>query len=410
MYGLEYALFFGVPNNKVELIDGYSHWSFPFDSRESAEAHFRSWMDTLCRWKHVEPPGVRKSGRQWQAIVAGVRVELYPRPIRFEIPISSHAFNAFLHTFNRRDFWPGQPEGLEQGWDSIFDEGDVRMNLWKLLGEQCERHGGQHSSRCDIAISDSAAVAPDAFYYREGRTNIKIEGDYFGAAPDLVAEVLSAPSRALDRGLRMEIYRRCGVEHLWLVDPACETVDVYRLAADYELQGRYQAGDAFAVDLFPGEKFVVDDLFETQSKRWPDGRRSREEPEPIPEWLLPPDFAVGLEYFFHLGHPERRWEFWNNKAHSVLAFGSGTEARTRLDHFLAEAGRWEGMAKPKPAALGDDVERAEIGRFQFTRRGRLVWLDVAVDGRRYKELLRTWSRREAWDWGEEENSREEQPE
>jgi hypothetical protein len=32
MYGLEYALFFGVPSNKLEL-DGTSRWTFPFSSR-----------------------------------------------------------------------------------------------------------------------------------------------------------------------------------------------------------------------------------------------------------------------------------------------------------------------------------------------------------------------------------------
>ena len=37
MYGLEYALFFGVPDGRVELVDGASRWAFPFLSREEAE-------------------------------------------------------------------------------------------------------------------------------------------------------------------------------------------------------------------------------------------------------------------------------------------------------------------------------------------------------------------------------------
>ena len=44
----------------------------------------------------------------------------------------------------------------------------------------------------------------------------------------------------------------------------------------------------------------------------------------------------GLEYALFFGVPERRWEFWNNKAHSVLAFGSAVEARARLEHFVTE--------------------------------------------------------------------------
>src|SRR5207245_10059305 len=107
--------------------------------------------------------------------------------------------------------------------------GYICMNLWSMLGAVCRRHGGQHSGHVDIALAPWAGVAPDSYYFHEGRQNIMIGGDYFCAAPDMIAEVLSAPSRALDRGPRMEVYRRAGVEHLWLLEPARETVEVYRL-------------------------------------------------------------------------------------------------------------------------------------------------------------------------------------
>jgi hypothetical protein len=85
----------------------------------------------------------------------------------------------------------------------------------------------------------------------------------------------------------------------------------------------------------------------------------------------------------------------------VLAFGSPREARARLGPFLEEAARWEQAPVPAAVAVGPDAEQAEVGRFRFTRRGRHVWLDVAVDARKYQDLLRVWSRREAWDWGED---------
>jgi hypothetical protein len=109
---------------------------------------------------------------------------------------------------------------------------------------------------------------------------------------------------------------------------------------------------------------------------------------------------VGLEYFFLLGHPERRWEFWNNKARSVLAFGSAAEARSRLDVFLDEACRWESLPRPRVSQTAVDVEHTEVGKFQLTRRGPLVFLDLRIDGARHREILTTWSDREAWDWGE----------
>lgn len=402
-FGLEYVMFFGVPSNKLELIDGTSHWRFPFRDRDEAEAHFQHWLDTLRRWKQIESPTpITKSEKNWEVEVGGIRMQLYPRPINLDFPIAWPAFEAFLDTFDRRDFWPGQPQGLETGWDYSQDAWDIRVNLWSVFGELSSRHGGKRSSRVDIALMPSAGTAPDAYYYRPDRTDIMIERGYFCAAPDLVAEVLTAPSRWLDRGPRMDVYRRAGVPHRWLLEPANETVEVYELHAGYELIARHQVGDRFESPLFPGDEISVDALFSTQSKRngWHDADDS-EPPEPIPEWLVPAEIKLGLEYFFHLGHPERRWEFWDNKARSVLAFGSAVEARARLDYFITEACRWESLPHGKTSQLGDDIEVAEIGRFQLTRRGRLVLLDVAIDGRRHRDLLTRWADHNCWDWGED---------
>src|SRR6266851_3959262 len=209
-YGLEYALFFGVPNNKLELIDGTSRWAFPFLSRAEGEVHFQQWLKTFRRWKQVEvPTPIRKSTRSWQVEVSGIRMELFPRP------------------------------------------SDIRIPLWSLLGSLSGRHGGKHSGRVDIGLAPWTGVAPDGYYYRPGRQNIMIAGDYFCAAPDLIAEVLFAESRWLDRGSRMEVYRRAGVPHLWLIEPAQEIVEIYELRGHYEMVGRHGPGDSFATPLFP---------------------------------------------------------------------------------------------------------------------------------------------------------------
>ena len=51
MWGLEYLLLFGVPENKWELFDGRVRWAFPFLDRDVAQAHFAAWTDTLQRWR-----------------------------------------------------------------------------------------------------------------------------------------------------------------------------------------------------------------------------------------------------------------------------------------------------------------------------------------------------------------------
>jgi len=116
-------------------------------------------------------------------------------------------------------------------------------------------------------------------------------------------------------------------------------------------------------------------------------------------WLLSPDQRVGLEVLFFLGHLERRYEIWDNRAPCLLAFGSPEEAALRFGHFLDDICRWEQASLPKPCPIEPGVEVAEVGRFRLTRRERHVRLDVAVDTRKYRELLRVWTRRDAWDWG-----------
>jgi len=54
---------------------------------------------------------------------------------------------------------------------------------------------------------------------------------------------------------------------------------------------------------------------------------------------------------------------------------------------------------PGPFLIEPGVEVAEVGRFQLSRRGRQVRLDVAVDARKYRELLHVWADRNAWNWG-----------
>jgi hypothetical protein len=262
-----------------------------------------------------------------------------------------------------------------------------------------------HSGRVDIALSDTADVAPDQYYFRKSRRECMIGEDYFHGVPDLIAEVLSPATRPVDRGPRQELYRRAGVRYLWLLDPEVELVELYELdGSEYRLRRKAGPGEEFQPPLFPGEAVAVDPLFDTQWKRYcrrhPD-RCITGPPDPVPEWLVPPERQLGLESLFLLGHPERRYEIWGNRAPCVLPFGSVQEARLRFGHFLEEACRWEQASVPRPAAIEDDVEQAEVGRFRLTRRGRHVHLDVAVDARKYQELIDVWRRREAWDWGED---------
>lgn len=400
MWGLEYALLFGLPNNKLELIDGRTRCAFPFRTRQEGEAHLDDWTETLCRWKSIaDKPVVRKGRKKWRTRMQQFELTLYPRPIDLRIPLDSEVLRTLDSSFWRRDLWEQQPSGHETGWEDRQRHYDVQLNLWMMFGDWCRRFGGQHAGRVDLSLSDSTNVAPDQLYF-PARAEDCLRHDYFWGVPELIAEVLSPTTRAIDRGPRKNLYRRAGVPHLWLLDPESETVELYDLCGgDYQLRATYGAGREFPLSRFLGETVAVDRLFDTQWKRHPEWFGRQEKAKPVPEWLVAPEKRIGLEYLLLVGHPERRYEIWNHRAPCLLAFGSVAEARVRLAHFLEEAACWEQTASPRTVALEEDVEQAEVGRFRFTR-GRYVQLDVVVDARKYQELLPLWSDGAAWDWGE----------
>ncbi len=49
-------------------------------------------------------------------------------------------------------------------------------------------------------------------------------------APDWACEVVSPSTEGIDRGLKLAVYAREGVPHLWLVNPKSRTLEVLSLA------------------------------------------------------------------------------------------------------------------------------------------------------------------------------------
>lgn len=72
-------------------------------------------------------------------------------------------------------------------------------------------------------------LVPDLAGWRRDR----VEGFQVAAAitvaPDWLCEVLSPRTEAIDRSLKLGIYAREGVRHVWLVNPVIQTLEVLRL-------------------------------------------------------------------------------------------------------------------------------------------------------------------------------------
>ncbi|MCX7089571.1 MAG: Uma2 family endonuclease [Methylococcales bacterium] len=74
-------------------------------------------------------------------------------------------------------------------------------------------------------------VVPDIAGWRRERMPSLPETAYFELAPDWVCEVLSPGTARQDRALKMPLYARHGVQHIWLVDPLLRTLEVFENTA-----------------------------------------------------------------------------------------------------------------------------------------------------------------------------------
>jgi Uma2 family endonuclease len=75
----------------------------------------------------------------------------------------------------------------------------------------------------------SDVLVPDLAGWRRSTMPELPDVPFHTLAPDWVCEVLSPSTAAIDRSEKMPIYAAHRVGHLWLVDPAIQTLEVLRL-------------------------------------------------------------------------------------------------------------------------------------------------------------------------------------
>lgn len=93
---------------------------------------------------------------------------------------------------------------------------------------------------------DEDVVVPDMAGWRRERMPQVPDAPAFTLAPDWVCEALSPSTAGRDRTIKLEIYRREGVRHLWYLDPRAKTLEVLELDGEtYRLISTH-AGDEHA--------------------------------------------------------------------------------------------------------------------------------------------------------------------
>ena len=142
----------------------------------------------------------------------------------------------------------------------------VLANLTLILGiwNKKKKAGRLLFAPIDVVLSEHNVVQPDILFVSNERASIIGEKNIQGA-PDLLIEILSEGHRRHDEMTKRKLYEAHGVTEYWIVDPALETIKVYRLlkgaytrAAEWSLE----AGDDASSPLLPGFACNLSDVFE----------------------------------------------------------------------------------------------------------------------------------------------------
>lgn len=111
----------------------------------------------------------------------------------------------------------------------------------------------------DVVLSEHDVVEPDIVFVSKDRLSILTEPNIQGA-PDLVIEVLSPSTAALDRGRKLALYERAGVKECWLVDPSARVIEIHEMGSPRRTR-IYKEGQTFESALLPGLILEVSAIF-----------------------------------------------------------------------------------------------------------------------------------------------------
>lgn len=131
----------------------------------------------------------------------------------------------------------------------------VVLNVASLLRERKE--GRVFIAPTAVVLGRHDVFEPDVLFVAEDRAGIVKKKNIQGA-PDLVVEVTSPSTAAVDRGKKLEAYRREGVRDYCIVDPDARQVEVHEFGRRL---GVFVEGQSFTSSVVPGLAVKVDDVF-----------------------------------------------------------------------------------------------------------------------------------------------------
>lgn len=131
------------------------------------------------------------------------------------------------------------------------------------LQRYAQRHGGRVlGAPFDLVLAPHDVIQPDVAFYHASRCALIHDGPPFRHPPDLVAEILSPSTAAVDRGPKLQMLARYGILEYWIVDPAASTIDVQVLRdGRYEFFTEATGDDPVWSTILIDLKLTPDDVF-----------------------------------------------------------------------------------------------------------------------------------------------------
>jgi Uma2 family endonuclease len=116
-----------------------------------------------------------------------------------------------------------------------------------------------------VVFTPTDAVIPDVVWASKTRLDRGIdEAGHFTVAPELVVEILSPgeQNEQRDKGVKLKLYSRYGVQEYWIVNWQLQTLEIYRRTdAQLQLVGTLLAGDTLTSPLLPGFSVQMERIF-----------------------------------------------------------------------------------------------------------------------------------------------------
>jgi len=177
---------------------------------------------------------------------------LYEQLLALPEHVTGEILNGELYTMPRpkgRHAEAGSALGMKIGSPFRFGEGGP--GGWWIIDEP-EVH----------FIRDEVVAVPDLAGWKRERMPDIPEDHRFEVVPDWVCEILSPSTTKKDRTVKLPVYARFGVAHVWIVDPAAQTLEAFELR-----EGRWlwiaalKDDDQVAVPPFDAVAFSLADLW-----------------------------------------------------------------------------------------------------------------------------------------------------